>query len=180
MDTTALQHARARFAKAQKAAECLKTAVTFDEIESAWSDFLISCATVYTKLEQGSKFHPKSVAWFGQIKRTRRLDPLLQYVHQARNSDEHGIQDITARSATQFKLANSLDVGHGVKLTGITLAPGGELTSLEAFAADGTLLPLPAMHKEDVVKLVPVVNYGITFLPPHYTPRTNLCRCQSG
>jgi hypothetical protein len=48
--------------------------------------------TIYTKLEQGSKSNKKSEYWYGTKKHTRRKDPLLRYLHAARNSDEHGLE----------------------------------------------------------------------------------------
>ena len=46
---------------------------------------------VYTKLENGSKHNSKSKGWFGRIVHERRKDPLLRFIHQARNTEEHGL-----------------------------------------------------------------------------------------
>jgi hypothetical protein len=64
---------------------------------SAASHSWYTLQPVFTKLEQGAKSHPKSQPWSGPVKHQRRTDALLQYIHQARNSDEHGIQRITDR-----------------------------------------------------------------------------------
>lgn len=42
--------------------------------------------------EQGAKGNSKSVPWFGRKKGERKRDPLLSYLHHARNSSEHGIE----------------------------------------------------------------------------------------
>lgn len=52
---------------------------------------------MYSKLEQGSKCNGKAAAWFGRAKKARKDDQLLSYMHHARNSEEHGIEDITKR-----------------------------------------------------------------------------------
>lgn len=99
MDLTALRHAKARLVKATEAVAALQVADTFDAVEAAWTDFLISAATIYSKLEQGAKINGKSNAWFGRVKKVRKDDQLLSYMHHARNSDEHGIQDTSHRKA---------------------------------------------------------------------------------
>lgn len=78
----------------------------FVATETSWTELLLHSNAVYTKLEQGAKDDPKSRQWFGGKKRERRDDPLLQYLHQARNSDEHTLEavietsnSITAESA---------------------------------------------------------------------------------
>ena len=70
----------------------------------AWTDFLAAASTIYSKLEQGSKSHPSSLGWFGRMKRERKVDPLLSYIHHARNSDEHGIAEITADTGCKFEI----------------------------------------------------------------------------
>jgi hypothetical protein len=118
MDRVALRQAKSRLAKAEAAVTRLNTAKTFDETETSWSDFLTAAATIYTKLEQGSKTDKKSLSWFSRIKGLRRSDPLLRYVHQARNSDEHGIVDITLRKATRFDIG--MPPAHQRALAGFT------------------------------------------------------------
>lgn len=97
MNPAAITQAEARLEKAQRAFEVLQTTSDFAELESAWSDFLLACSGIYSKLEQGSKASPKSTGWFGRKKRERKNDQLLSYVHHARNSDEHGLETVTDR-----------------------------------------------------------------------------------
>jgi hypothetical protein len=69
----------------------------------AWSQFLSESSRFYSKLEQGQKGCSKSEPWFGLKKYERRKDPLLAYIHHARDKDEHGLDYITrttAKSAT--------------------------------------------------------------------------------
>lgn len=95
MKKSAVDHATRRLEKARVAAAKLGAAKSFDEASEAWADFLQAANSVYSKLETGSKGCGKSEAWFGRMKHERRTDPLLAYIHQARNVDEHGIEPTT-------------------------------------------------------------------------------------
>lgn len=96
MNPAAVDQARARLSKAEKALEAFKAATDVATAEEAWTDFLVAAGTVYSKLEQGAKGYGKSEGWFGRKKKERKDDPLLRYLHYARNSNEHGIQRVAA------------------------------------------------------------------------------------
>jgi hypothetical protein len=96
-ESASIRHSVARLQKAQDALVRLEAATTLNGAESAWSDLLLSGNAVYSKLEQGSKANGKASAWFGRAKKARKDDPLLSYMHHARNSEEHGIEDVTKR-----------------------------------------------------------------------------------
>lgn len=104
VNPAAIEQAKTRLLKAEKALADLKSAKYFDDAESAWSDFLLAAAGIYSKLEQGAKGYPKSLPWFGAEKHLRRTDPLLRYIHFARNADEHGIELVTDRSIANLEL----------------------------------------------------------------------------
>jgi hypothetical protein len=70
-------------------------------IETLWENFLIAANGIYSKLERGAKTNGKSKAWYGRKKHERKNDPLLSYLHHARNAAEHGIQRITSRTSTR-------------------------------------------------------------------------------
>ena len=91
MVPAAIDQAKQRLSKAEKSLNELLGSTDFRQAESAWVDFLISTSSIYSKLEQGAKGYPKSEPWFGRKKNERRSDPLLSYLHHARNSSEHGI-----------------------------------------------------------------------------------------
>lgn len=104
MNPNAIDQAKARLQKAERALAELKAAEFFDDAENAWSDFLIAAAGIYSKLEQGAKGNPKSGPWFGAEKNLRKTDPLLRYIHFARNVDEHGIERVTEQSLDNIDL----------------------------------------------------------------------------
>ncbi|MET4211454.1 hypothetical protein [Bradyrhizobium sp. LA2.1] len=97
MDAQAVEQARGRLQRADKALYALKTATRYEEAEEAWSDFLLAASTIYSKLEQGSKSKGSSAGWHGRKKKERKDDPLLSFLHHARNSDEHGIERVAER-----------------------------------------------------------------------------------
>jgi len=111
MDPLAVEHARGRLRKAEKAVEALKAADNYESAEDAWSDFLMASSAIYSKLEQGAK-GAKSAPWYGRKKHERRTDPLLNYLHIARNSDEHGIDRVAARGGNLHDIVG----GAGEKL----------------------------------------------------------------
>jgi hypothetical protein len=104
MDLQAIEQAKTKLRKAEKALEALKDADGYELSEEAWSDFLLAASTIYSKLEQGSKSKGTSAGWFGRKKKERKDDALLRYLHHARNSDEHGIERVAERGGNQQDL----------------------------------------------------------------------------
>jgi len=92
MNVVAINQARSRLRRATKALDAMASATEIEPFEDAWSDFLLATGGVYSKLKEGAKGHPKSEGWFGRAVNLRRTDPLLRYIHHARNSDEHGLE----------------------------------------------------------------------------------------
>lgn len=97
MKREAIEKARARFARARLALDRLNQKDGFGGFEAHWTDFLLASNAIYTALEQGSKSSPQSRQWFGLKKKERGGDPLLQYLHHARNADEHGLERMVDR-----------------------------------------------------------------------------------
>jgi hypothetical protein len=111
MEGNAVVQAAARLAKAEKSLGALKAASNFDEAEEAWSDFLLAASGIYAKLEQGAKGSRKSAGWFGRQKKARKDNPVLNYLHRARNSDEHGIRRVTKRTSDNYWQGRQLKFG---------------------------------------------------------------------
>lgn len=97
MDPRAIEQARNRLEKAKKSLLAFDDATNFAEAEEAWTDFLLAASSVYSKLEEGSKAVGASNAWYGRQKKARKDNHVMRYLHQARNSDEHGIMRVTAQ-----------------------------------------------------------------------------------
>ncbi len=156
MDKTAIQAARDSMGRAEAAVHNIEHADSFEELEAAWSDFLVMANRVYTKLEQGSKVNPKSITWFGLKKYERRKDQLLKYIKNARDADEHGLKRVTEREPGRTLIASGLIEavdGHTIRLTPESMR--------QPKITVGTS---PAR-----VVLVEVTNYGDKYQPPNDT-----------
>ncbi|WP_294392024.1 hypothetical protein [uncultured Sphingomonas sp.] len=75
----------------------------YPDLHTAWWQFLLAAGGVYSRLEQGAKASNKSASWFGREKNKRKTDPLLSYIHHARNSEEHGLEGSSRASGPRFK-----------------------------------------------------------------------------
>lgn len=95
MDQKALTKAKGRLRTARQQLENAENAKTYEQFSDSWYLFLVAAKNVYTTLEQGAKTTPQSRQWFGAKKHDRKTDPLLQYLFQARDDDEHGLADVT-------------------------------------------------------------------------------------
>lgn len=109
MNALALFKARQRLEKARDSLTRVQTAWDHKTFRFAWTDFLHAANSVFTILEQGARANPQSRQWFGGKKNFRRKDPLLSYMHQARNSDEHGIEDITRQTQASYEVPSDSD-----------------------------------------------------------------------
>ena len=104
MSPSAVEMASARYRKAERSLEALNASTNFADAEEAWTDFLLAVSAIYSKLEQGAKGHPKAEPWFGKVKHERKTDPLLRYLHFARNADYHGLKRVTQKNPGQTAL----------------------------------------------------------------------------
>lgn len=95
MDSRAITKAESRLRVAKQAAQDLPSCRDFEAFTDTWYKFLTSAKNIYTVLEQGAKTSPQSRQWFGAKATFRRNDPLLQYLYEARNADEHGLEPIS-------------------------------------------------------------------------------------
>ena len=105
MKTEAITQARQKLEKAREALNRLEATEDAVAVEEAWIDFLIPASSVYQKLRAGVQADPKSRQWMGEKNVERTADPLLSYVQQARNADEHGIERVTKASNSHVTLA---------------------------------------------------------------------------
>lgn len=158
MKRAAVDQARNRLEKARRALADMKNSRLLDATASAWSNFLVASSGVYSKLEQGAKGAGLSEAWFGRKKHERRTDRLLQYIHQARNADEHGIEPITRAELASLQVSG----GGAYRFDGIV---GGDDTNLKITHEGG---PPPVVLVGRRMKLTTVKDsrYGDSFDPP--------------
>jgi hypothetical protein len=92
-----LSQTRAELRAAKRAVDAMTIATSLEELREAWQNFLTRIEKVWTKAERECQpvrqtFEP----WQGKYKRVRRKDPLLAYLHHARNADHHTIQPVAS------------------------------------------------------------------------------------
>jgi hypothetical protein len=98
MTPEAIDKARIKLDRMRHAASRLQLSASHDDLEGAWEDFLTHASTFFSAIEQGSKATQPDKNWFGPKKHERRTDPLLSYIHHARDAEQHGLGRITKRS----------------------------------------------------------------------------------
>ena len=99
--------AHTKLLKAKTAMErCEKAINDPAQFQTEWEFFLVALNAVFSFLEQATKEHSKLAPWFGRLKNTRKKDPLLRYLHHARNAEQHGIEPVVEmRRTTTFSSA---------------------------------------------------------------------------
>jgi hypothetical protein len=144
MKLEAITKVKMRLQRAATALEAIRNATTLQELEPVWTDYLSAHNSIFTILEQGAKSEPKSRQWFGAKKQFRKKDPLLNYLHQARNADEHGIPSVIEHRLTGGITFGEQPAGLGNKITSVTFKPVGQkevvLAHDEAGIANMTVL----------------------------------------
>ena len=114
MKPEAIEAAAAALARAQKATQIILShgreplPHNMVRVLEAWSDVLTYGNRVFGKPEQGAKWGPGD-SWFKAVKADRSADPLLHYLHEARNAEDHGIKATSA--ADQYDLFVELKPG---------------------------------------------------------------------
>lgn len=133
---------------------------TFEDFTDLWFTFLTAFKSTYTALEQGSKVSPQTMQWFGAKARQRRGDELLQYLYQARNDEEHGLDQgtraVPGRMTLQVTVPESLqiDLSNVQAANGMTRLPDGQLaTVIEQQSPHIALVPV---RDRDKAKAHPV------------------------
>jgi hypothetical protein len=119
MNRQAISKAERNLARMRAALDNLNSADSNAQIEAAWEDFVIAAGTFHKTLGEGAKQSNRSRNWFATKTRDRRTDLLLQYVHHARNAEQHGIRAIAEPASSQITMR-----GQGTMVTVVDTAPG--------------------------------------------------------
>ena len=100
MHPNAISKARLRLEKARECIDGLRKARNHGDFSSLWVDVLIALNGVPNLLQEGAKRYPQSRQWYGGKKKFGRNDPLLSYMYQARNAEEHGLSEVIKHQTT--------------------------------------------------------------------------------
>lgn len=155
MKQQGLEQARERGARVYKALEILKSDAPLAERESAWLDAVQIFGTVYSKLEQAAKGSQQSEKWFAGIRSERKTDPLLKYLHHARNAGEHTI----VKAATKAEIAVQGRITKEVGTLGFRLNEFGQLVPFGSGVEDFRVF-------ENEILLQAAFDRGQKYLPP--------------
>jgi hypothetical protein len=163
MRKAAVGKARDRLASARARLVELESSKDYNAARRCWYDFLLPSNAVFSVLEQGAKGQNKSAPWFGSKRRERRDDPLLRYVHHARNADEHNVPSVTELDRQKVVM-----VEDGKPIAEIRDVVGNKGT-FYSLSAD----PSPNLTKinemrvyPDRAKLIRVYDSGVWYDPP--------------
>lgn len=133
MDSKAIIIAESRLRTASNALNRLQTASDTEKFCDDWFVFLTAWKGIYTVLEQGSKVTPQSRQWFGAKKKQRRHDPLLYYLFEARNDEEHGL----AQSVIHGEGGHAMRAIKDVAVESMRLKIDTSTGAIEAIGSDG-------------------------------------------
>lgn len=90
-----LDAAKKELAAAKRALASMKTAPSFDVFEEEWRDLLNCLEKLWNKVERGCQHERDSFQpWQGKYSSQRKKDMLLRYLKQARDADNHSIQEV--------------------------------------------------------------------------------------
>ena len=100
MKRAALDAAWIDFNRARDSIEALanlypKTEVEAEQIQARWTSFLSHADRMFNKLKAGRRSSQESSDWYDAKIAQRNSDPLLCYLQQARNADEHSLEIVT-------------------------------------------------------------------------------------
>jgi hypothetical protein len=150
----AFERAKKRLLMAANDFEALSQSKDFDEFEPRWCHFLISANAVDMILESHAK-GPREQPFYGKRVKLRRTDPLLRYMHYARNSAEHGIEPVVQHQAGRVAIGRggepvhikSLEFNRG-KMVAEFVPINGVMPTVEVVAAHPKLVPVFDMRSK--------------------------------
>lgn len=136
--------------------DLLRSSKTLAEFEENWREYLQRLERVWHKANDQYRRSPSWRGWMGKYKTLRDQDPLLRYLTNARNADEHSIQDITKQ------------LPGGV---GIRPAEGNVLIVKEMRIENGkwwinSPSPITIVFSPAKTRLLPVENRGVRYPVP--------------
>jgi hypothetical protein len=165
MDAKAVAKARQRLKLATEKLREAEIATTHEAFAGAWYFFLIAAKNVYTSLEQGAKTSAQSRQWFGAKKNERKTDPLLQYLFQARDDDEHGLGDVTKLEPGSLAIGKARPGFSSNMSISLSTDGSGRPTIHRLESHDG--LPILIEEIRAHFRLLPVTGRGdVTYDPP--------------
>lgn len=153
--------ARTRFRRAYKSFVAAQRADTFKEFEDAWDDFLIHSDTVFEQIKATCAKDQKLLTWHGERQAVRRKDPLLKYLWEARNANEHSVQTVSSFRDAEYAILPPRD-GSPFTLNGVIGGPNTNFT----LTSHGAEPPRVWINQPTVIVLPVRARDGQIYNPP--------------
>lgn len=147
-----------QLADARHAARRMASAESLDQAEREWAAFLEHFARLFNKLLVACKDDPRAYPWFGRKKAEREKNEMLVYLHQARHSHEHSLDDITERTDAYLGIGGP---GEQIFVKELRFDDRGRISGSVSGTPKVTVTKGPAK-----LRLLPVSNRGVTYHPP--------------
>ena len=160
MKKVGVTKAKERSSKAHTQLDRVLTSQNHAAFVDAWTDFLIALNAVPVILDASAKGNAASQKWAVQNHLGKPSDPLIQYLRQARNAEEHGLE------ATSRYVESSFAFGIGQNISGGTLIVKGNHIQSTLKTDNGA--PLKVEIRGPHSELVPIVDgrFGTVFPVP--------------
>jgi hypothetical protein len=142
MKIEAIEKATNALDAARNAYFLLREDESFPQSERAWREFLVQADRVYNYLKEGSKGCRKSQPWYGNVQHDLKNDPLLCYLRQSRNADEHSLQDVKP-TLTALSILPDTVTEPGLQTISITVGYG----YMTPVTNRGTTYDVPKEHQ---------------------------------
>jgi hypothetical protein len=174
MHNDALQKAKDRFLSARSSLKNLDSSKDYASARRFWYEFLIASNGVFSVLEQGAKDNSKSNNWYAKLRRQRKDDQLLRYLHHARNADEHNVPSVTEHGPGEIVF---LDGGNSIATIEEIAGIVGTFRTKSKGAIDLKNVNQIRIYPEHA-KLIGVVDRGVRYEPPaeHLGHKIEDCR----
>jgi hypothetical protein len=133
----------------------MKRSRNLADLEEHWKDVLRRLERVWFKAFAHYKKSPKWHSWQATYEKARKDDPLLSYLRNARGADEHTVSEIVEHQQ-----------GH------IAIVPGEQGGTIRNLRISGGIVTaettgtVGVVFRPDRIKLLPVVNRGVTYDVP--------------
>lgn len=117
-----IEKCRSRLKEAHAELALCKAANTHTEFARHWYRYLVAACAIIHIMESACRKDPTARQWFGERRRKDRKDPLLFYMYQARNADEHGIEPVTEQTPGGWFIGAP---GESVHIDYLEMTPAG-------------------------------------------------------
>jgi hypothetical protein len=160
MRMSSLEKAKARLRFARRAVQIMcDPALLTENPYDHWIDFLTQWKGVYTKVQQAAKDTPQELQWFGKVNRERKQNPVTRYLFEARNDEEHGMDNSATlqRGVGEFRMIRGGERGAHVQFENFEPA--------RIVDDDGNVIAEKIRSQPLIAELHPVKDRGSNIVP---------------